>query len=345
MKERRKIEFGCRATAIGGMPQKDPEAACREVVQHLRDIPAWPQLPARSPLEGLCAQFSEGFPGLSTGEDRLVVERAGTFESDLEKLYSAYLSADIECCALTREYAAGLHALLNWPHLSPLAVKGQITGPITFGLGVIDKEQRPIIYNDTLADAAARFLRLKAAWQEDKLRAISKQTIIFVDEPSMAYFGSAFVSLTPERVAALLDEVLSGLNGLRGIHCCHNTDWPLLLSTDIDIISFDTYGYAEKFALYPLEVSAFVKRGGTIAWGIVPNEEPTLEKETVSSLRDRLDEAMATFSRKGLPYHQLLRQGLVTPSCALAGLSPEGASRALELLADLSQDIRSRHSL
>ena len=338
-------EFGCLPTAVGSMPHKDPVAACGEVVRHLPEIPAWPQLPARSALESQYFQFSEGFPGLTAADNRLCVNRSGSFDTELERLYQAYLAKDYDCCPTSPDHAAGLHALLAWPDLAPIAVKGQITGPITYGLGVSDEDQRPIIYDDTLADALAKFLHLKAAWQERALRKLASHTIIFVDEPSMSYFGSAFISLTRERVTRLLNEVFSGISGVKGVHCCSNTDWPVLLQTDTDVVNFDTYGFAKEFSLYPAEVAAFLKRGGVIAWGIVPNNESSLLNETANSLRDRLDEAMAPFTRKGVPYRQLLEQALLTPSCSLAGLSTEGASQALTLLSELSHLIRRRHSL
>lgn len=70
------IEFGCRATAIGSMPHKDPQAACRQVLDSLRDIPAWPQLPKRGFRENMYAQYSQGFPGVLMHADSLHVDRA-----------------------------------------------------------------------------------------------------------------------------------------------------------------------------------------------------------------------------------------------------------------------------
>jgi methionine synthase II (cobalamin-independent) len=106
-------------------------------------------------------------------------------------------------------------------------------------------------------------------------------------------------------------------------------------------LSFDAYNYAQSLSLYPKEVKSLLGRNGTIAWGIVPNDEPSLTKETAASLKDRLEEAMAPFTRNGVPFKQLLRQGLLTPSCGLAPLdTPEAAAHALELLAELSQMIR-----
>jgi hypothetical protein len=110
-------------------------------------------------------------------------------------------------------------------------------------------------------------------------------------------------------------------------------------------LSFDTYNYADSLSCYPAEVKAFIERGGSIAWGIVPNEEEVLAGESVASLHDRLGEAMAPFTREGVPFKRLVAQGLLTPSCTLASLSPEAGVRALELLAELSARMRSKYSV
>jgi hypothetical protein len=90
-------------------------------------------------------------------------------------------------------------------------------------------------------------------------------------------------------------------------------------------------------------VKSFLERGGSIAWGIVPNEEEALVKESLPSLRDRLEEAMAPFTRDGIKFKQIIAQGLITPSCTLASLSLEAATQTLELTAKLSRDLRSRY--
>jgi methionine synthase II (cobalamin-independent) len=335
------VEFNCLPTAIGSMPQTEPEAACDQVIKYLGEIPCWPQLPNRAFRENMYAQFSQGFPGITLTEDRIYVDRAKDLDKALERLYAAYLENDVDKYAVSPDYAAGLHAFLNLEKLKPLAVKGQVTGPVTWGLTVTDSEGKSIIYDDVLGDAVAKFLRLKAAWQEKELSKLSANTIIFVDEPYMASFGSVSVTLSAARVQSLVEEVFRGIEGLKGVHCCGNTDWSVLLGTGLDIVSFDTYNYARSLSLYPKEVKALLDRGGAIAWGIVPNDQPSLQKETASSLKDRLEEAMAPFTRNGVPFKQLLRQSLLTPSCTLASLdTPDAAAHALELLAELSRLMR-----
>ncbi len=338
------IEFGCLPTVIGSMPHTDPLAACSQVTRYLKDIPAWPQLPKRSFLENMYVQFSQGFPGVVVKEDSIYIDRSQDLAQPLEQLYTAYLENDVDKYPVSPEYAPGFHRFLTLENLSPRAVKGQITGPISWGLTVTDENRRAIIYDDILGDAAAKLLRLKASWQEKKLKEISKNTIIFVDEPYMVSFGSAFFSVSRERVISLLEEVFAGISGLKGVHCCGNTDWTVLLDTSVDILNFDAYNFAQSLSLYPAEVKKFLDRKGTIAWGIVPNDEESLAKETVASLRDRLEEAMAPFTRKGIRFKQLIEQGLLTPSCGLVSLASEEASaRALELLVELSAQIRRRY--
>lgn len=338
--------FSCRPVVIGSMPHTDPVAACQALLRYLPDIPTWPQLPRRSYAENMYVQYSEGLPGahVDLEKESIYVDRSGSFDEQAEALYTAFAERDLKPFAISRSRAAGLHAFLETATGGRVAVKGQVTGPISMGLCVTDG-QRYIVYDETLADVMARHLAMKAAWQEEQLRRISGRTIIFVDEPYLTSLGTSFVSLPWENVAALLEETLSGISGFRGLHCCGNTDWSQLLSLPIDILSFDTYTYVGAMGVYPKEGSDFIRAGGSIAWGIVPNEADIVAKETVASLRDRLGEAIAPLTRDGIPFKQVLQHSLLTPSCGLASLSVDAADLVLELLADLSAALRQQYSL
>ena len=149
---------------------------------------------------------------------------------------------------------------------------------------------------------------------------------------------------TPVALALALEETFAGIRGIKGVHCCGNTDWSILLQTSTDIINFDTYNYAESLAIYPNEVKKFLDRGGCIAWGIVPTDAELVAKESVASLKDRLEFALELFIHKGIPFKQLLEQGLITPSCGLGPIGSEtAAERALQLTVDLSNMIRKKY--
>jgi methionine synthase II (cobalamin-independent) len=337
-----RLEFGCLPTAIGSMPHTDAGEACSIVLKYLAEIPAWPQLPKRSPKENMIIQFSEGFPGVVMKGDKIHIESSANFDTELEQIYVDCEQGNAIKYDISAEYAAGLHAFLSKATGSKI-VKGQVTGPVTWGLAVTRQDGLGILYDETLAEAAAKFLRLKASWQEHTLREVSPDTIIFVDEPYLVSLGSVFTPVPEERVPVLLEEVLKGIKGIKGLHCCGNTNWSVLLDTSIDILSFDAYNYASSLSTHSGKVKSFLERGGSIAWGIVPNDEEALADESLPSLRDRLEEAMAPFTRDGVKFRQIVAQGLITPSCTLAGLSLEEANQTLELTARLSRDLRSRY--
>lgn len=322
------------------MPHTDPAEAGAAVLRYLPEIPVWPQLPHRAFLENMYAQYGEGLPGLRIADERISIDRSQDLSEELETLYAAYLEGDLDAFAIGPDHAAGLHWFLHRKLDSTAAVKGQVTGPVSFGLVVTDQGRRPILYDETLADAVARHLRLKAAWQERELQRLSPNTIVFIDEPYLASLGSAFVALSNETVIRLLSEVLEGLRGLKGIHCCGNTDWSVLMATPIDILNFDAYTYGDTLALYPAELQAFLDRGGVVAWGIVPTDESALQTESVPELLERLRRLMDALAARGVNPGLLFKRSLITPSCGLASLSIEGAETALRLTAGVSREFR-----
>jgi hypothetical protein len=169
--------------------------------------------------------------------------------------------------------------------------------------------------------------------------------MMFVDEPYLASIGSAYVSISRQQVLDLLIEVLGGLRGLRGVHCCGNTDWPLLLSAPIDVLSFDAFNHGETLALFPAEVGDFLARGGWLAWGIVPvGGDDQVWAQTLDGLDERLEAAFDHLVGKGVPRAALENAALLTPACGLGTLSVAGATRALELLAALSERFGRRYA-
>jgi len=337
------FNYAFKTTIIGSMPHTDPEKACRLIRRYLKDIPAWPQLPRRSPFEAMDAQFSRGFPGLEITHGKLAFERSEGFEKALESLYENYLGDKYASYAVTPEYAAGLHCFTGMAGFSPPAVKGQVSGPVSWCLSVADKSGKSILYDDILSDAAARMLALSARWQEDLLGRISKKTLLFLDEPAMSSYGSAFFSLPGEKLAGLIRETMSRLRGLKGIHCCGNTDWGLILSTGVDVLSLDAYQHGSTLSLYPEAVAALLARGGAVAWGVVPNTDEAIAGETVATLKDRLEEIMGAFTRSGISFRALAEASLLTPSCSLSALSEEGAEQVLAVMAELSEKMISRY--
>jgi hypothetical protein len=330
--------------ALGTMPHTDAAAAWKVITSLFAEIPFWPQLPRRSYLETMYVQFSERFPGVRFDKGRIHVDRQRDLNADLERLYLAYLEDDLDYGHIGADHAEGLTRLRDAAVSLPearLAIKGQAIGPISLGLTVVDGNQRPIIYDQVLADAVGKHLRLKVAWQERELRRHASRTLIVLEEPYMASFGSAFVSLPREQVIGLLEEVFDGLQGITGVHCCGNTDWSILLDTSADVVSLDAYDYGDTLGRYPEHLSRYLKRGGIVAWGIVP-AGLAAETESVNSLSDRLCEVIERLATRGVDRAALYRVGLVSPSCGLGAVTPALAESICALTVDVAREMRER---
>lgn len=92
-----------------------------------------------------------------------------------------------------------------------------------------------------------------------------------------------FSGLNPDEGVLSLSESFQAVQGQKEIHGCGNTDWGLLLSTRLDLLSFDVYGYLENLSLYPKELTNFLERGRILTWGLIPTSEEILKEEASNS--------------------------------------------------------------
>ena len=112
--------------------------------------------------------------------------------------------------------------------------------------------------------------------------------------------------------------------GLAGVHCEANTDWSLLMETDLDILVFDAYDHMQSITLYPDHLHTFFERGGSLGWGIIPTlDREAAATETLESLTARFDDGLEQLVTKGFDKEQLLRRALITPSCGAGGVLTE----------------------
>lgn len=264
----------------------------------------------------------------------------------METFYTHYLAEDFEAFALTPRYSTGFFEMLDALRAAPGDwCKGQVTGPISLGLTVTDQDLRASLYNEMLADALVKNSAMNARWQIQQLQQARPNVIMFVDEPYMASFGSAYISLDREQVIAMLNEVFEAIHqegALAGTHCCGNTDWSVLLATSVDILNLDAYGYLESLALYPAELRHFLDRSGVIAWGIVPNNEE-IYNVSAEGLARKLQAGLQQIAERArcrgvtITPAELAHRSLIAPTCGLGPTTIPIAERVLEVLAELGR--------
>lgn len=343
-------EFNFSTTHVGSVPH--PSAAgLTDRLASLLDIPAWPQHPRRTFRESMYVQFAPALPAITVDEaqKKISFDTRNDISSELENFYTSILADSVEAFALRAEYASGFFAMLeSLNKTNGTWVKGQVTGPISFGLTVTDQELRASLYNELLADAIVKSTAMNARWQVRQLKSYRPNVVIFVDEPYMASFGSAFISLSREQATAMLDEVFTAIHSegaLAGVHCCANTDWGLLLTTQVDILNLDAYGYIENLALYPGELRSFLERGGSICWGSVPNNEE-IRNVCAEELAERLRSGIKLISDKAIARgvkitaDEFASRSLISPACGLGSTTVEISEEVFEKLVRTSEVLK-----
>lgn len=324
-------------TGIGSLPHLDPEEACRLILQTF-DIPFWPQLPHISFLEWMIPQYSEGMPfvTIDTNSENIIVQRN---ESDeLERFYET--CRDGARVAISDDYARGLHVFLRLIRGKRFEfLKGQITGPLTFTLGLKDREGRLVYFDEELREVSLLLLQAKARWQIDQLRPHADNVLIFIDEPILSALGSStYLSVTREETLRLLSETVAAIRdagGIPGIHCCANADWVLAIESGVKVISFDAYHYFENLAIYHKELRAFLEKGGYLAWGIVPTTDD-INAEAPESLIRKFDGQLKALG-KHIPYDILTPGTILSPSCGTGSRTVEETLKAFQLLLRLKE--------
>ncbi len=344
-------------TLIGSLPVTSHQEALRMIFEHTPDIPLWPQLPSNR-LEGMLNQFIEGFPGVVETDERTYFNINGEgFAEEQLAFFEQYLEAAEDPAKLTssifqisRERAQGLYGLYDSvkEKQTATAVKGQITGPFTMLTGISDQDRRLGYYDPTIREIVVKGLALKASWQVHFLNELGLPVLLFIDEPALAGLGSSsFISISLDDIRQDLSEVIAAVQqagGLAGIHVCANTDWDFLLSLDLDILSFDAYGFFDRLLVCRDKVHSFLERGGTIAWGIVPtSEKEHILRENADSLSSLWEKQAAQLSSENWDLTALLNQTLITPSCGTGSLTLDLASRVLALTRDVSAKLRKKY--
>ncbi len=337
----------CATLAIGSLPHTDPEAAVDMMLKYNPVCPGWPQLPKIDFREGMYIQYAQGMPAAVVEEEgRKIYFNIEKAPEEMAGFYEHYLAEDVDYCAITAEYARGLDLMLGrLPVPGALFTKGQVTGPVSFGLSVTDSARKPVLYHEDLFEAVVKTLACKGRWQAERFReaAPEQQPIIFFDEPYLTQVGSAMISLSREQVISFLNECYAAVDGYTGTHVCGGTDWGLLASTGVDILHFDAFKHLQELLIYEKEIAAFMERGGVLAWGIVPTGRKAFEMNT-RELAERVlagAEKVAGFGA-GLSTEAVLERSFISESCGLGSRDIETAERCLSLAAAVSDVLASQ---
>ncbi|RPJ15612.1 MAG: hypothetical protein EHM30_08390 [Desulfobacteraceae bacterium] len=329
-------------TAMAVMPHTNVDRALETALS--LDIPFWPQLPNYSYYEDMYVQAAEHFPGILLD----IEKRTLRFSLDkfIEELEGTMIRFDEpEYFDISRTYSEVYHKFLALDLSDRPAIRGQLEGPISFGFNIIDGNDRPILFDDTVRPFMLEFMAKRINVQLARLKKLNNNAFMFIDEPGLQFLFSAMSGYGDMKAKEDLNIFFSQIERPRGIHLCGNPDWDFLLGLDMDILSLDIYTNAGIFSSYAASIRRFLDRGGIIVWGIVPTGFETFEKENIPSLISRLEEVWNVLSKKKIDTGLLIERSLLSPAtCCLVNPDREKTvEKAFETIKLLSGELRGKY--
>jgi hypothetical protein len=351
------FQANCGTTAMGIMPHKDVDKAL-ELALGL-DIPFWPQLPHVSLYEDMYIQTSQNFPGIEIDFDKgRLAFHTVRFEEGLENYF---MKMELpETYTLTSEYSVVFQKFLSKNLQNYKAIRGQITGPVSFGFKVLDENFKPIIYNEEVKTILIDFIQKKVNFQYQELKKKNPNAFVWVDEPGLGYVFSGLSGYNDQQAKKDYYDFVQGLEGPKGLHLCAEVNLPYLLELGIEILSFDAFQIGFMPKEYAWSVAEFIKKGGVISWGIVPTESSVLSIQTPEKLASILSNYWKVISENtGLPSRQIAEQSLIAPArcclvdvtmeasekCGISNVEEQIVEKAFSFLPEISSILKGKYGL
>lgn len=326
------------ATGVGSLPGTTSREAAAIVAGELADFVHVPELPGRGPgadmvgrTGGLLA--SVGAFGMETTPDGWrVTDGIGR----LMRRAQSWLNEDLDAL---EEHTQG--------YRGPL--KAQLVGPWTFAASVELASGERMLRDDgacrdlaqALAEAARQHL------QELRRRVPGASLLLQWDEPGLpsvlaGTIGTAsglsrYRAVEPSTASEALGQVLAAaaeVDAMVGVHCCAaNPPIDLLRASGARFVSMDLLGAVDD------EQLGRAWEGGV---GIFAGSIPSIGAGRITDAQASRPVRLAG-ERLGLADERHLANLVVTPTCGLAGASPDWARTALAACAAAGRVLRHEH--
>lgn len=337
-----KIPGRLLTTAMAVMPHTNVDRALEMALS--LDVPFWPQLPRYNYYEDMYVQAAENFPGIVLDlEKRTLRFSIDKFTSEFEEALLNF--EDPTFFDVSETYSAVYHRFLQFDLADRPAIRGQLEGPVSFGFNVLDQDERPILFDDTVRPFMFEFMANRLNVQLARLKTRNANAFMFVDEPGLQFLFSAMSGYNDIKAKADLDQFFAQVERPRGIHLCGNPDWDFLLNLDLDVLSLDVYTNAEIFSAYAKPIERFLERGGVIVWGIVPTGFEAFEREDVPGIIQRLERVWKVLWSKGVDRELLISQAMLSPAtCCLVNPDKERTvERAFATIKEVAERLKSQY--
>ena len=316
------------ASAVGGLPHRDPSAAARFSLEQTPLLPSVPTLPRRSPAEGLVQRAVIGIRGITLGQ-------YGSIAVDVRRI-DPFAPVEVP---FDHDAYTGVRAFVD------LARETRPSGPITWQF------VGPLSLGATLMRAG---VPLNLAF-EVAVRAVREQVqaihahlaealpgcrqVIVLDEPSLSEMMDAGFPVAPDVAIDLLSGALAVVerDALMGVHCCGTPDWASVIAAGPALISLPVRSDLVPVAGY---IARFLEGGGWLAWGAVSTDGPM----PVSTERPwrQLSSLWCDLVAAGCDPMLLRQQAIITPTCGLGAHTEAIAGRVFRHVREIADRVHSQ---
>jgi hypothetical protein len=323
------------ATGIGSLPGTDPLEAARTVAGELPQLPHIPELPARGVGADLIGRTAAMLVDLATEvvpSGYRVTARPGREHRRGVDLLRTDLDALEEALDATRP---------DW-------VKLQAAGPWTLVSGIeLRNGHRVLTDHGARREFAESLAEGLAAHVDEVARRTGAQVTVQLDEPTLPAVlagslptasGFGTVGSVPQAdVEHLLASVIERLPQPVIVHCCApKAPIGLLRGAGARALALD----AEMIGTHTAALDAIGEAwdaGVPLLLGLVPSRGKESNAEPERTLRELGRPALELADQVGFARQRLGELVVPTPTCGLAGASPEWARRAMVLSRDLGK--------
>ena len=319
-----------RATGVGSMPGTTDAAyaeAVRLALGELPDLPHVPELPGRGVTAAMTGRGLAVVDGLAADLQPAGWRHPDTSGLDHRRARSL-LAQDLDA---VEELAQGYVGTF----------KTQVAGPWTLA-ATVEKPRGDKVLSDhgarrELAQSLAEGVRVHLADLRRRITGVDRW-IVQVDEPALAAVAQAQVPtasgfgrhrrVDPPELSAHLAWVVAAITeggGEAWVHsCAPQTPWSLVAGTGVAGLSADLETFAEA-----------LEAGRTAALGVVPSTDPATDPSD-ARITERVQRWLDML---GLDPEVVGEHVVVTPTCGLAGATPEWAGRAVRLSATVARNL------
>jgi hypothetical protein len=351
-------------TGTGAMPHADPRACVDAAVRACPDLPFWPTRPLAVPAEEMIRQWSLGLPGVAQVTATVAVGAAAVGPGSTAgaatggtagaatggAVGTGTAGTGTAGAAGSRPVWVGRDRAPGSPGLPAEAVgtlepflaalrrrpggwlKLQATGPITLALALDAGGREALSVPSARGPLAVGYAaRVRSLVTRVRETLPGWNVVLVLDEPSLAH---PLVAARPQPAIELWRALGSTGADVTGLHCCATPPWNLVLDLNPQLVSFDAIRDGDAATDDPA-FRRLVEEGAAVAWGLVPANGPDGGADGQAGdpnvLAERLLDLVEWTAGDYLP--EVLARSLVTPTCGLAALSEDEASRRLTLSA------------